>query len=142
MQDKPKFFGRRKGRTIHKAKSFLLEKFLPRVSLKSAENIELSKCFATPKAKYCLEIGFGDGEHLAGIAKSQPQNGFIGVEVFKNGVANLLILLTGLKEGREEGSKEGLEKGREEGERKKALTIAKRLKAMGMSDDDIASATD
>ena len=102
MQDKPKFFGRRKGRTIHKAKSFLLEKFLPRVLLKSAENIELSKCFATPKAKYCLEIGFGDGEHLAGIAKSQPQNGFIGVEVFKNGVANLLSLLTGLKEGGEE----------------------------------------
>ena len=51
-------------------------------------------------------------------------------------------LKEGREEGREEGFKEGLEKGREEGERKKALTIAKRLKAMGMSDDDIASATD
>lgn len=102
LQDKPKFFGRRKGRTIHKAKSFLLDKFLPRVLLNSTENIELSRCFASPKEQYCLEIGFGDGEHLASIAKHQPQNGFIGVEVFKNGVANLLSLLTGIKEGKEE----------------------------------------
>lgn len=102
MQDKPKFFGRRQGRTIRKAKSFLLENFLPRILIKSQSNLNLDNCFAKPMKKYCLEIGFGDGDHLAGIAKSQPENAFIGVEVYKNGVANLLSLLTGIKEGNDE----------------------------------------
>lgn len=103
MQDlsKPKFFGRRKGRTIRKAKSFLLEDFLPQILIKPQDNLKIESCFSEPKQKYCLEIGFGDGDHLAGIAKSQPDAGFIGVEVYKNGVANLLSLLTGVKEGNE-----------------------------------------
>jgi tRNA (guanine-N7-)-methyltransferase len=96
---KPKFFGRRKGRTIRKAKSFLLDNFLPQILIKPTQHILLSDLFETPKKRYCLEIGFGDGEHLAGIAKAQPDAGFIGVEVYKNGVANLLTLLTGVKEG-------------------------------------------
>ena len=37
-----------------------------------------------------LEIGFGGGEHLAGLAKMQPDAGFIGAEPFVNGVASLL----------------------------------------------------
>lgn len=96
---KPKFFGRRKGRTIRKAKSFLLDNFLPQILIKPTQHILLPDLFETPKKRYCLEIGFGDGEHLAGIAKAQPDAGFIGVEVYKNGVANLLTLLTGVKEG-------------------------------------------
>lgn len=97
--DKPKFFGRRKGRTIHKAKSFLLEDFLPRILIRQDKKIAVTELFPEPKQKYCLEIGFGDGDHLAEMAKCQPQNGFIGVEVYKNGVANLLSLITGVKEG-------------------------------------------
>jgi len=95
----PKFFGRRKGRTIRKAKSFLLDNFLPRVLLKTEKKIDLTTLFPETKEKYCLEIGFGDGEHLAALSQQQPKNGFIGVEVYKNGVANLLSLLTGIKEG-------------------------------------------
>ena len=97
--DKPKFFGRRKGRTIRKAKSFLLEDFLPKILLKASAEICLADCFSEPKNKYALEIGFGDGAHLAAISQSQPDTGFVGVEVYKNGVANLLSLLTGVKEG-------------------------------------------
>lgn len=37
-----------------------------------------------------LEIGYGGGEHLARLAKAQPQTGFIGCEVFSGGVAKLL----------------------------------------------------
>lgn len=96
MVEKPKFFGRRKGRTIHKAKSFLLEKFLPEILISAKQGENISQYFSEPKEKYCLEIGFGDGAHLAAIAKSQPNTGFIGVEVYKNGVANLLSLITGL----------------------------------------------
>ncbi len=101
---KPKFFGRRKGRTIRKTKNFLLENFLPRIRLSAGKKIDLPACFPEPKQKFCLEIGFGDGEHLAAIAQDCPQNGFIGVEVYQNGVANLLNLLTGIKEGDECGN--------------------------------------
>ena len=101
QSDKPKFFGRRKGRTIRKAKSFLLEDFLPKICLNVDKKINLSECFTKSKNKYALEIGFGDGSHLAAIAKSQPDTGFIGVEVYRNGVANLLSLITGVKEGNE-----------------------------------------
>ena len=37
-----------------------------------------------------LEIGFGDGAHLAAQAAAHPEIGFIGVEPFVNGVAALL----------------------------------------------------
>ena len=94
--EKPKFYGRRKGRTIHKAKSFLLEKFLPDILISAEQGKNIEQYFKDKKQKYCLEIGFGDGAHLAAIAKAQPDTGFIGVEVFKNGVANLLSLITGL----------------------------------------------
>lgn len=98
MQNIPKFFGRRKGRTIRKAKSFLLENFLPRVRLEN-RNLDLASCFAEPKKGYYLEIGFGDGEHLEALSAKMPEYGFIGVEVYKNGVANFLSLMTGLKDG-------------------------------------------
>lgn len=101
--DKPKFFGRRKGRTIHKAKSFLLESFLPEVLLVAEKDKTLEQYFGSKKEKYCLEIGFGDGAHLAAIAKSQPNTGFLGVEVYKNGVANLLSLITGVKDAEQVG---------------------------------------
>lgn len=97
--DKPKFFGRRKGRTIHKAKSFLLENFLPRVLVPAEKKKHISECFAAEYSAYALEIGFGDGAHLAEIARRQPDTGFLGVEVYKNGVANLLSLITGIREG-------------------------------------------
>jgi tRNA (guanine-N7-)-methyltransferase len=37
-----------------------------------------------------LEIGFGAGEHLAMQAEAHPDIGYIGCEVFENGVARLL----------------------------------------------------
>ena len=37
-----------------------------------------------------LEIGFGAGEHLAAQAEAHPEIGFIGCEVFENGVARLV----------------------------------------------------
>ena len=97
LDDKPHFFGRRKGRRIRKAKTALLEDFLPRVALDPQKPL----AFGIIPEKICLEIGFGDGVHLAGIAALHPENGYIGAEVFQNGVANLLSLVTGIKEGSE-----------------------------------------
>ena len=92
----PKFFGRRKGRTIRCAKSALLADFLP--SLRISNTTEIStQMFGCPVEKIYLEIGFGNGEHLAEQARRNPKIGFIGAEVFQNGVANLLSLITGIK---------------------------------------------
>ena len=44
---------------------------------------------AQPRAIW-LEIGFGGGEHLAQQAEQHPEIGFIGCEVFENGIAKLL----------------------------------------------------
>lgn len=95
----PKFFGRRKGRVVRKAKTFLLENLLPQLRVSSAEDFAVERLFGKAKKEICLEIGFGDGQHLFGQAKNNPDNGYIGVEVFQNGVANLLTLMSGISEG-------------------------------------------
>lgn len=95
----PKFFGRRKGRVVRKAKTFLLENLMPQLRVSVAEDFSLEKLFDEPKQEICLEIGFGDGQHLYGQAARHPENGYVGVEVFQNGVANLLSLMSGIHEG-------------------------------------------
>lgn len=95
----PKFFGRRKGRVVRKAKQFLLENMLSQMRVSSAQDFVGEICNTTFHGERCLEIGFGDGQHLYGQAKSHPENMYVGVEVFRNGVANLLTLISGVKEG-------------------------------------------
>jgi tRNA (guanine-N7-)-methyltransferase len=46
--------------------------------------------FASPPEAVALEIGFGAGEHLVWQAAAAPRQGFIGCEVFENGVVKLL----------------------------------------------------
>lgn len=96
-EDKPHFYGRRQGRRLRKAKSALMETFLPQVKLDPKNPLD----FAPSAIETCLEIGFGDGDHLAGHSAAHPQNRYIGAEVFKNGIANLLSLMTGIKQNDE-----------------------------------------
>ena len=56
--DKPKFYGRRKGRTIRKAKSTLLEAFLPEIKITDESVFDKEKLFGKPVEKVALEIGF------------------------------------------------------------------------------------
>ncbi|MCM1323578.1 MAG: tRNA (guanine(46)-N(7))-methyltransferase TrmB [Acetobacter sp.] len=95
----PKFFGRRKGRVVRKAKQFLLENMLPQMKISSVEDFADDIFDKNLSGERCLEIGFGDGQHLYGQAKNHPDNMYVGVEVFQNGVANLLTLISGIKEG-------------------------------------------
>ena len=97
--DEPKFFGRRKGRVVRKAKSFLLDNMLSQIKVSDVLDFDKDKIFGTKKNEICLEIGFGDGQHIFGQAKNNPDVGYVGVEVFQNGVANLLSLISGIKEG-------------------------------------------
>jgi len=39
-----------------------------------------------------LEIGFGNGEHLAALATAHPERNYLGIEVHRPGVGHLLLL--------------------------------------------------
>ncbi|MBU0744112.1 MAG: tRNA (guanosine(46)-N7)-methyltransferase TrmB [Gammaproteobacteria bacterium] len=54
--------------------------------------IALEKIFDR-KASLILEIGFGNGETIFSLAQKYPKQDFIGIEVYKPGVASLLALL-------------------------------------------------
>jgi len=77
-------FARRIGKTLSDLKQNLLAEELP----KHLYRLELLK--ASEYDKVFLEIGFGMGEHLACQIRSNPNALYIGVEVYINGVANLL----------------------------------------------------
>ena len=49
---------------------------------------------------------------------------------------------TALEKGREEGMAKGLEKGREEGMEKEKISTARRLLSMGLSEEQVSTATD
>ena len=49
---------------------------------------------------------------------------------------------TALEKGREEGLAKGLEKGREEGMEKEKISTARRLLSMGLSEEQVSTATE
>lgn len=92
--DKPplRTYGRRKGHRLSARKQGLVDTLLPRLRIaheKPAPS-SLTDLFDPPASGLTLEIGFGAGEHLAAMAKDDPAAGFIGCDVFLNGVAALL----------------------------------------------------
>jgi tRNA (guanine-N7-)-methyltransferase len=83
----PRFYGRRKGRPLRASMKRLLDEALPQFVFDPAQPIDDQ--FGRKADRY-LEIGFGGGEHLAGLAAVMPDCDFIGAEPFINGVASLL----------------------------------------------------
>jgi tRNA (guanine-N7-)-methyltransferase len=87
------FYGRRKGKALKAGRISLLETLLPdlRISVPGAvEAIDPASFFDKKYDELRLEIGFGSGEHIAAQAAANPNIGFIGCEVFINGIASLL----------------------------------------------------
>lgn len=85
------FFGRRVGKSLGPAQRVLMEELLPQ------HRLDISNPAPDPKTLFpievkqvWLEIGFGGGEHLARLARENPDVGFIGVEPFINGLVKLL----------------------------------------------------
>jgi len=83
----------------------LLEELLPRISVRlpsAGDRLDWRGLYATspqasqPSALW-VEIGFGGGEHLAEQARRHPEIGFIGAEIFVNGVASLLAHIERLR---------------------------------------------
>ncbi len=83
-------FGRRRGHRLRHARSALVTELLPALRVPAAGAIDTVGLFAAPKRSVWLEIGFGGGEHLATLATAHPDVGFIGCEVYADGVASLL----------------------------------------------------
>ena len=65
---------------------------LPRLAIEIPESGRLDPrtLFGDEQSRIWLEIGFGGGEHLAFQAGRHPETGFIGCEVFENGIVSLL----------------------------------------------------
>jgi tRNA (guanine-N7-)-methyltransferase len=87
-----RIYGRRRGRPLRVGRRLVAESLLPRVAiaLPDAGPLDPLTLFPAPPEAVWLEIGFGAGEHLAAQAEQHPGVGFIGGEVFENGVARLL----------------------------------------------------
>lgn len=86
-------FVRREGR-ISKAQLSAWERLWPIYGLSASDPgcIAFESLFGRI-ADTVLEIGFGDGHSLAEMAKNAPEKNFIGIEVYRTGVGNLLTLI-------------------------------------------------
>jgi tRNA (guanine-N7-)-methyltransferase len=86
------FYGRRRGRPLRAGQRERRTTLLPRLSVELPESggLDPSSLFDPATREVWLEIGFGGGEHLAEQAERHPDIGFIGCEVFENGIVKLL----------------------------------------------------
>ena len=84
-------FGRVQGRKLREQQQWFIDNLLDKfaVSLDDASNLQ-NIAQDNNFSKLCIEVGFGKGEHLAGVAKTNPDTLFVGCEPFINGVARLL----------------------------------------------------
>ncbi|HUQ09154.1 MAG TPA: tRNA (guanosine(46)-N7)-methyltransferase TrmB [Steroidobacteraceae bacterium] len=69
-----------------------LEDLWPRFGMEyTPAPLDLPALFGRNAAR-TLEIGFGNGEHLANLAAAHPERDYLGVEVHRPGVGHLLML--------------------------------------------------
>jgi tRNA (guanine-N7-)-methyltransferase len=85
-------YGRRRGRPLRAGQRERQAALLPQLSfeLPPSARLDPTDLFAVPVREVWLEVGFGGGEHLAAQAERHPDIGFIGCEVFENGIVKLL----------------------------------------------------
>ncbi len=96
MKQEWRFYGRRCGRKLTRTRQDMLDTLLPKLAIPqdqitSSGTIDPRTLFSqiSPE-KTILEIGFGNGEHLAEMMRRAPENGFIGAEPFINGMSAFL----------------------------------------------------
>lgn len=90
-RDRPRLYGRRRGRALSPRRRALIDGLLPRLAVAPPEGpLDPRSLFDPPPAEVWLEVGFGKGEHLAWQAARRPDVGLIGCEPYLDGVASLL----------------------------------------------------
>ena len=103
----PKYYsyqGRKVSKKISLSKRDLIEKIYNQYSLdeyviKYHHNKNFNKKIVLPNEfkKVCIEIGFGNGDFLIKNAISYPEELFIGIEVYLNGIAKVLTNISKIK---------------------------------------------
>lgn len=88
-QKKYHFHGRRYGRPLNASRKDALDALLPELAFDLDAPPQQQFDAPVPEQVW-LEIGFGNGEHLAAQAAANPGIGMIGCEPFINGVAALM----------------------------------------------------
>ncbi|MEO8061864.1 MAG: tRNA (guanosine(46)-N7)-methyltransferase TrmB [Pseudomonadota bacterium] len=69
-----------------------LEDLWPRFGVEyTGQPLDLDTLFGR-RAPRTLEIGFGNGEHMAALAAAHPERDYFGIEVHRPGVGHLLML--------------------------------------------------
>jgi tRNA (guanine-N7-)-methyltransferase len=89
-QFQKKLYGRRKGPKLSAHKEDLRQTLLPKHALKIVQGTDPRDYFAPRVEEVWLEIGFGAGEHMLALARTNPAVGLIGAEPYESGVAKLL----------------------------------------------------
>jgi len=82
-------FVRREGR-LTQGQQRALDEYMPRFGLQPAGRLDLGQAFGRD-APCHLEIGFGNGASLLAMAQAHPENNYLGIEVHRPGVGNLLL---------------------------------------------------
>lgn len=83
---------RREGR-ITRAQRRALDKLWPKYGLDAEGGpLDLEQVFGR-RVSVFLEIGFGNGDALCELARANPQNDYLGIEVYRPGVGRLLLKL-------------------------------------------------
>ncbi len=94
-QQNRRLYGRRMGRPLNKTRQDVIDTLLPALEipeecLTEKGNLDTASLFDSPRARMVLEIGFGNGEHVADMMRARPGDGFIACEPFINGMAAFL----------------------------------------------------
>jgi tRNA (guanine-N7-)-methyltransferase len=87
-----RLYGRKRGRPLRGVRQRLTRELLLvlAIDLPRSGEIDPVPLFSAPPREIWLEIGYGAGEHLAAQAEANPGIGFIGCEVFENGIAKMV----------------------------------------------------
>ena len=88
-------YGRRTGRPLNKSRTAALDELLPVLQIPAADLTEQGDLppqtlFNRPTLSFWLEVGFGNGEHLAAQMEAHPDRAYLGAEPFANGMAAFL----------------------------------------------------
>ncbi len=94
--EKRRIYGRRLGRPLNPARQKAIDELLPRLSyleevLQHSTPFDPRTDFSPTTEKLICEIGFGDGDHLAGMMHQyDDKTAFIGAEPYINGMSAFL----------------------------------------------------
>ncbi len=79
-----------RGRHLKKAQKKAWEKYWENYQLPDPPSLLANSWLATDTS-LTVEAGFGNGETLASLAQNNPDENFLGIEVFRPGIARLMM---------------------------------------------------